>query len=72
MNYTYELNSKKFMEINHKNVFVQELINGKLDSTWSIEEICFWKRWQDKLGDNYESFVRCLEWLKTNHPELLL
>ena len=72
MSYTYKLNSEKFLEIPKRNIFVQELIDDKIDSTWSIEEICERWRWQYKIQDNQESFVRCREWLKTNHPELLL
>ena len=72
MSYTYKLNSEKFLEIPKRNVFVQELIDGKIDSTWSIEEICERWRWPWDQRKGRESFVRCKEWLKTNHPELLL
>lgn len=72
MSYTYKLNSEKFMEIPKRNVFVQELINDKIDSTWSVEEICERWRWPWDQRKGRESFVRCKEWLKTNHPELML
>ena len=70
--YTYKLNIYNDLNIPKRNIFVQELIDGKLDSTWSVEEICESWRWQYKIQDNQESFVRCKDWLKTNHPELLL
>ena len=72
MNYTYKLNSEKFIEIPKRNVFVQELIDGKLDSTWSVEEICQKWRWQYYFQNSQESFVRCKKWLQVNYPELML
>ena len=72
MSYTYKLNSEKFMEIPKRNVFVQELIDDKIDSTWSVEEICERWRWPWDQRKGRESFVRCKEWLKTNHPEFFI
>lgn len=71
MSYTYKLNSEKFMKIPKRNVFVQELIDDKIDSTWSVEEICERLRWHS-CQDSQESFLRCREWLKQNHSELML
>lgn len=70
--YTYKLNIYNDLNIPKRNLFVQELIDGKLDSTRSVEEICQKSRWQYYSQNSQESFVRCKEWLKTNHPELLL
>ena len=72
MSYTYKLNSEKFMEIPKRNVFVQELIDDKIDSTWSVEEIGERWRWPWDQRKGRESFVRCKEWLKTNHPEFFI
>ena len=70
--YTYKLTIYNDLKIPKRNLFVQELIDGKLDSTRSVEEICQKWRWQYYSQNSQESFVRCKEWLKTNHPELLL
>jgi hypothetical protein len=72
MNYAYKLNSEKFMEITQRNIFVQELIDGKLDQTWSVEEICERWRWPWDERKERESYVRCKKWLKENHPEFFI
>jgi hypothetical protein len=72
MSYTYKLNSEKFMEIAQRNIFVQELIDDKLDSTWSVEEICERWRWPWDERKGRESFVRCKKWLQENHPEFFI
>ena len=70
--YTYKLNIYNDLNIPKRNVFVQELIDDKIDSTWSVEEICERWRWPWDQRKGRESFVRCKDWLKTNHPELML
>ena len=70
--YTYKLNIYNDLNIPKRNVFVQELIDDKIDSTWSVEEICERWRWPWDERKGRESFVRCKDWLKTYHPELML
>lgn len=72
MNYTYKLNSEKFMDIPQRHIFVQEFIDGELFSTWSIEEIQSRWRWPWDQRIEQTSFMRCKEWLKENHQEMLI